>query len=85
MSYMFNHCESLTQLDLKKFNTINVRDMSYMFSHCSSLEKLNLLSFNINEETKLTQIFKPIYEKCKIEYNDKRIHKKITKFCCSIF
>ena len=35
MSYMFNGCSLLKELNLNKFNTNNVIKMSYMFSGCS--------------------------------------------------
>lgn len=37
MSYMFDGCTNLTQLDLSNFDTSNVTDMSYMFNGCSNL------------------------------------------------
>ena len=37
MSYMFDGCSGLTNLDVSHFDTSNVRYMSNMFSNCSSL------------------------------------------------
>ena len=31
LSYMFNHCKNLLNLDLSTFNTFKVNNMSYMF------------------------------------------------------
>ena len=42
MSYMFCGCNSLTNLDLSKFNTQNVTDMNSMFYECNSLKNLDL-------------------------------------------
>ena len=42
MSYMFDRCSSLKELNLDNFNTDNVTNMSYMFNRCSSLKELNL-------------------------------------------
>ena len=46
MSYMFNNCNSLLQLDVSKFITTNVQDMSYMFQGCNLLSSLSLSNFN---------------------------------------
>ena len=56
MSYMFNKCNSLTNLNLSNFNTRNVTDMSYMFSGCESLDKKNLM-------TKDNRVLNQIYQK----------------------
>ena len=44
MSYMFDGCSSLKELNLNNFNTNNVTDMSGMFSKCSDELKLKLKS-----------------------------------------
>ena len=38
---MFGHCESLTNLDVSKFNTSNVTCMYKMFSNCANLKTIN--------------------------------------------
>ncbi|WP_026669900.1 BspA family leucine-rich repeat surface protein [Butyrivibrio sp. AE3006] len=37
MSYMFQACSSIVELDGSGFDTANVKDMSYMFQNCSNL------------------------------------------------
>ncbi len=73
MSYMFNECSSLKELNLLSFNTNQVTDMSYMFSNCSSLKELNLSSFNTNQVTNMSWMFDSINKKCKIKCEDKQI------------
>ena len=46
MSNMFSNCESLSQLDLIKFNTLAVNTMEKMFYSCIKLNTLDLSSFN---------------------------------------
>ena len=43
---MFSECESLSYINLSKFNTQNVTNMSSMFSGCKSLTKIDLSNFN---------------------------------------
>ena len=40
MSGMFYECESLTELDLTNFQTLNVRNMSEMFRYCERLKTI---------------------------------------------
>ncbi len=46
MRSMFYGCSGLTSLNLKSFNTENVKDMGYMFAGCSGLTSLDLSNFN---------------------------------------
>ena len=46
MSYMFNNCNKLKNIDLSNFDTSNVEDMSSMFYNCEKLKSLDLTSFN---------------------------------------
>ena len=46
MSRMFNHCPSLTSLNLSSFNTAKVTTMDNMFDDCRSLTNLDLSNFN---------------------------------------
>ncbi len=46
MSCMFYNCDSLTTLDVSKFNTENVENMTSMFDCCSGLETLEVTNFN---------------------------------------
>ncbi len=46
MRFMFNYCNSLTNIDLSNFNTQNVTNMSSMFDGCNSLiKKYKLIEF----------------------------------------
>ena len=57
MSFMFQYCSSLTELDLKNFNTTNVTDMTSMFSECVSLENLDISNFNTTNVTNMSNMF----------------------------
>ena len=51
---MIKNLINCTEIDLSKFNTINVTDMSYMIYGCSSLNKLNLNYFNTSNVTNMS-------------------------------
>ena len=51
MSWMFNECSSLKELNLNNFNTNNVINMIDLFMGCSSLKELNLNNFITNRVT----------------------------------
>ena len=57
MKKMFAICNSLTELDLKKFNTSNVTNMSGMFYWCNMLTKLDLNNFNTTKVTDMCFMF----------------------------
>ena len=48
MSWMFNGCSSLNELNLNNFNTNNVTNMSYMLYGCSYILKKKIKSENKN-------------------------------------
>ena len=52
MNNMFNYCNSLKELNINNFNTINVTNMDYMFSGCSNelIIKIKTQYENIKEE-----------------------------------
>ena len=56
-SWMFNNCQSLTNLDLSNFDTSKVTDMSSMFYGCSSLTNLDLHSFDTSKVTDMSSMF----------------------------
>ena len=58
MRGMFEHCESLTSLDLSNFNTSNVTNMSYMFYDCHCLMSLDLSSFDTSNVTNMNRMFR---------------------------
>ena len=57
MSYMFELCSSLTNLDLSKWNTDRVTDIGYMFHFMSNLENLNISNFDTSEVTNMNSMF----------------------------
>lgn len=58
MSYMFQGCGPMRNLDLTRFNTSQVTDMSYMFYKCPWLDKsLDLRSFNTSRVVDMRYMF----------------------------
>ncbi len=57
MSSMFSGCSSLTELDLRGFDTSKVTGMSSMFSGCSSLTELDLRGFDTSKVTGMSSMF----------------------------
>ena len=75
MSYMFNNCSLLEEIDLSSFNTKRVRDMSYMFNNCTLLKKINFSSFNTNEVTNMDSMFKNCKSLKKLDLSSFNTHK----------
>ncbi len=57
MRYMFDDCESLTQLDVSNFDTSNVTDMTCMFAGCESLTQLDISNFDTSNVTNMISMF----------------------------
>ena len=57
MSYIFNYCSSLMDLNVSSFNCENVKNMKDMFSYYSNLITLNLYSFMNNKLNNIEYIF----------------------------
>ena len=57
MEDMFYGCESLTTLDLTRFDTSEVTDMRDMFRRCSSLTALDLSSFDTSQVPDMKKMF----------------------------
>ena len=57
MSSMFDHCTSLTSLDLSGFDTSSVTDMGAMFQNCASLTSLDVSSFDTSNVTYMFFMF----------------------------
>ena len=58
MSYMFQGCGPMRNLDLSHFDTSQVTDMSYMFYNCSRLTgSLDLSSFNTSQVSDMRYMF----------------------------
>ena len=75
MSYMFDNCSSLRQLNLSYFNTQNVINMRYMFFKCSKLKDLDLSNFNTDKVIDVSGMF----DGCSLELKKKirKLNKKI--------
>ena len=57
MSYMFDSCSALSNLDLSSFDTSNVTDMSSMFNECHGLRALDFSGFNTEKVTNMRSMF----------------------------
>ena len=57
MSYLFNECTNLKEINLKNINTDSVTNMKFMFAYCSNLEYLDLLSFNTGKCNNFDSMF----------------------------
>ena len=57
MSCMFYSCNSLTSIDVSKFNTQNVKDMAWMFYGCSSLTSIDVSNFDTQNVTNMSYMF----------------------------
>ena len=57
MSYMFDGCSPLKELNISNFNINNVTDGSYMFNECKLLNELNISIFNISYVTNIKYMF----------------------------
>lgn len=57
MSYMFNGCEALKDLDVSCFDTSNVTDMQWMFRNCESLTHLDINNFDTSKVTNMQWMF----------------------------
>ena len=57
MSFMFNRCKALENLDLSSFDTSNVTEMCNMFFRCEALESLDLCNFNTSKVEDMSYMF----------------------------
>ena len=57
MSFIFNKCSSLTNINLSNFNTQDVNNMGFMFCKCSSLTNINLSNFNTQNVIHMSWMF----------------------------
>ena len=57
MSSMFYYCESLTSIDVSKFNTSKVTNMSDMISYCRGLTSLDVRNFDTSQVTDMSNMF----------------------------
>ena len=54
---MFSECESLTELDISRFDTSRVTNMCSMFDNCISLKQLDLSNFDTSSTTIMDVMF----------------------------
>lgn len=57
MVCMFAYCSSLTNLNLRSFNTSNVTSMKEMYSNGSGLTSLDLSSFETSKVTDMSSMY----------------------------
>ena len=57
MNKMFDHCASLTSLDVSNWDTSNVTNMAGMFRSCFNLTSLNLNSWDTSNVTNMAGMF----------------------------
>jgi surface protein len=57
MSYMFQGCVGLTELDLSSFDTSNVTTMQAMFQGCIGLTSVDVNSFDTSNVTNMSTMF----------------------------
>ena len=57
MSYMFNGCSSLTQLDVSNWDTSNVTVMNHMFNNCSKLIRLDVSNLDTSKVINMGSMF----------------------------
>lgn len=62
MSFMFNGCKALKDIDLSHFNTSKVTNFSNMFANCEDLRTLNLSSF----DSSVVENFDSMFLNCKV-------------------
>ena len=61
MSYMFENCERLEQVDLSSLNTESVKTMNSMFKNCKNLKKVELKNIDTPLLTDMNQMFENCY------------------------
>lgn len=57
MEAMFSRYTNLKELDLSKFNTINVTKMRSMFTYTTSIKQLDLSNFSMDKVTDIGYMF----------------------------
>lgn len=57
MSYMFNGCHNLTELDIKNLNFASITNLSYMFSNCKSMKIIDLTGIETPKITNVDNMF----------------------------
>ena len=57
MSFLFNNCSSLKEINFISFETDNANSMKAMFQSCNKLENLDLSNFNTSKVTNMSRMF----------------------------
>ena len=78
MSYMFNGCLNLVELDVTHFNTAKVTDMKGMFNDCSGLTSLDVTHFNTANVTDMRYMFMYCNNLKEIYVSDKFVTDAVT-------
>ncbi len=78
MSYMFNGCLNLVELDVTHFNTAKVTDMKGMFNDCSGLTSLDVTNFNTANVTDMRFMFMYCNNLKEIYVSDKFVTDAVT-------
>ena len=79
MSYMFNGCLNLVELDVTHFNTAKVTNMNGMFNDCSRLTSLDVTNFNTANVTDMRYMFMYCNNLKEIYVSDKFVTNAVTK------
>ena len=69
MSYMFNNCSSLINLNMTDFLTDNVTNMSHLLYNCEKLNFIDFSSFNTTKVNDYNNIFDGLSENGTFVYN----------------
>lgn len=78
MSFMFEDCSALIQLDISNFDTSNVTKMETMFCICEKLTQLDLSNFDISNVTDMHGMFYNCAKLAIIYVSDKWNVNKVT-------
>lgn len=70
MTFTFQYCRNLTELNVTTWNTSNVVNTQNMFAYCESLKELNLTSFDTSNIKAYDNMFKGVSD-CTIYISDK--------------
>ena len=62
MSYMFNYCTSLKNLDVSSFNTSKVTNMLYMFANCTNVTSIDVTNLNTSKVINMSYMFNRCYK-----------------------
>jgi len=78
MSFMFNNCSTLKEIEFISFDTSEVTNMKETFRKCSELEFLNLINFNTSNVTDMEKIFSQCHKLKQIKGIEKFNTNKVT-------